>query len=181
MPSSPPDRRVTFSNVVNVRTDFDLLNRLLLGSLNESEAKFLKEFKQYAMKKADAWVLDTKLLDFIGGLLTHDTLQAEIRIRVMRLLSVCALRDDFHNLLQLDRRERFLMSYANRFDDLGVEEQKAVTMFFCNLFSHEKSTDWLFYSSTWSSEEEEEVTSNVKIVGKVAAYSLISYTPSLQV
>ena len=90
-----------------------------------------------------------------------------------------ALRVDFWSFLQMDRKDRYLMKYPNDFDNLTVEEQKAVALFMCNNFSSSKGADWLMYGSPWKVEENTE-TSNVKITSKVAAYSLVSYTPSLQ-
>lgn len=90
-----------------------------------------------------------------------------------------ALRVDFWSFLQMDRKDRHLMKYPNDFDNLTVEEQKAVALFLCNNFSSSKGADWLMYGSPWKVQEDVE-TSNVKITSKVAAYSLVSYTPSLQ-
>ena len=90
-----------------------------------------------------------------------------------------ALRVDFWSFLQMDRKDRHLMKYPNDFEDLTVEEQKAVALFLCNNFSSGKGADWLMYGSPWKVDEKEE-TSNVRITSKVAAYSLVSYTPSLQ-
>ena len=56
----------------------------------------------------------------------------------MRLLAVGALRQDFWSFLQMDRRDRHLMKYPNDFENLTVEEQKAVTLFLCNNFSSSK-------------------------------------------
>lgn len=42
-----------------------------------------------------------------------------------------------------------------------------------------KGTEWLFYTSPWKLEDGSEV-SNIKITSKVASFSLVSYTPSLQ-
>ena len=70
------------------------------------------------------------------------------------------------------------MRYSNDFEDLNVEEQKAVALFFVNNFSSAKSADWLMYGSPWKLDENGE-TSNVRITSKVAAFSLVSYTPSL--
>ncbi len=53
-----PERLVTFREVLNPRTDFDQLERLLSGQLNESESASLKDFKLYILKGEDAWVLD---------------------------------------------------------------------------------------------------------------------------
>ena len=71
------------------------------------------------------------------------------------------------------------MKYPNDFEDLSVEEQKAVALFLCNNFSSGKGAEWLMYGSPWKIDEKRE-TSNVRITSKVAAYSLVSYTPSLQ-
>ena len=126
----------------------------------------------------------------------------------MRLLAAGALREDFWSFLQLDRKERFLMKYPDDFENITVEEQKAVALFLCNNFSSDKETfnknvfwshikvdegiflldvllsggqgaDWLLFGSPWQLEDGSE-TSNVRITSKVAAFSLVSYTPSLQ-
>ena len=56
----------------------------------------------------------------------------------MRLLAAGALREDFWSFLQLDRKERFLMKYPDDFENITVEEQKAVALFLCNNFSSGK-------------------------------------------
>ena len=56
-------------------------------------------------------------------------------LKVLRLLAAGALRHDFWSFLQLDRKERQLMKFPNDFDNLSVDEQKAVAMFLCNSFS----------------------------------------------
>ena len=66
-------------------------------------------------------------------------------LKVLRLLAAGALRQDFWSFLQLDRKERQLMKFPNDFDNLSVEEQKAVAMFLCNSFSSCKvalSPEW---------------------------------------
>ena len=45
--------------------------------------------------------------------------------------------------------------------------------------SNLQGTEWLLYVSPWKLDESSE-TSNIKIICKVAGYSLVSYTPSLQ-
>ena len=55
--------------------------------------------------------------------------------KVLRLLAAGALRHDFWSFLQLDRKDRQLMKFPNHFDNISVEEQKAVAMFLCNCFS----------------------------------------------
>jgi len=176
---SQGDTLITFKDTLNPKTDFDQLARLLDGSLDEKEKQCLTDLKEYLVKKEDAWILDQKLLNFIGGLLEHRSLNSEIRVKLLRLMAAGALRVDFWSFLQMDRKDRYLMKYPNDFDNLTVEEQKAVALFMCNNFSSSKGADWLMYGSPWKVEENTE-TSNVKITSKVAAYSLVSYTPSLQ-
>ena len=153
--------------------------------------------REYVIKGEDSWILDTKLVNFIGALLEHRSLNPDIRAKLVRLLAAGALRDDFWSFLQMDRKDRHLMKFPQDFENLTVEEQKAVTLFLCNNFSSPKvqkkearhkqpkfiiefkGTDWLFYTSTWRLEDNTEV-SNIKITSKVASFSLVSYTPSLQ-
>ena len=47
------------------------------------------------------------------------------------------------------------------------------------LLSGGQGADWLLFGSPWQLEDGSE-TSNVRITSKVAAFSLVSYTPSLQ-
>jgi len=176
---SQGDQLITFKDTLNPKTDFDQLARLLDGSLDEKEKQCLTDLKEYLVKKEDSWILDQKLLNFIGGLLEHRSLNSEIRVKLLRLMAAGALRVDFWSFLQMDRKDRYLMKYPNDFENLTVEEQKAVALFLCNNFSSSKGADWLMYGSPWKVEEDVE-TSNVKITSKVAAYSLVSYTPSLQ-
>ena len=65
------DKFITFKDALNPKSDYDQLCRLLKGSLDDKENMCLSDLKGYLIKKEDAWVLDQKLLDFIGGLLEH--------------------------------------------------------------------------------------------------------------
>ena len=49
----------------------------------------------------------------------------------------------------------------------------------CNVVHSTQGTEWLLYSSIWKLDDGTEA-SNIKITCKVAGYSLVSYTPSLQ-
>ena len=94
--------------------------------------------REYIIKGEDSWILDTKLVNFIGALLEHRSLNPDIRAKLVRLLAAGALRDDFWSFLQMDRKDRHLMKYPHDFENLTVEEQKAVTLFLCNNFSSPK-------------------------------------------
>jgi len=177
--STNGDQLITFKDALNPRTDFDQLERMLGDTLDEKEKQSMKDLRQYLVKKEDAWLLDHHLIKCIGALLEHRSLNPDIRVKLLRLLAAGALRDDFWSFLQMDRKERQLMKYPNDFEDLSVEEQKAVALFLCNNFSSSKGAEWLLYGSPWPLDSGSE-TSNVKITSKVAAYSLVSYTPSLQ-
>lgn len=174
------EKLITFKDNLNPRTDFDQLSRLLDPQLDAEEKKCMADLKQYLVKKEEAWILDQKLLNFVGGLLENRSLDPTIRVKVMRLLAAGALRHDFWSFLQLDRKDRQLMKYPNDFDNLIVEEQKAVAMFLCNSFSsvkvnkcflflfhilivYSQAADWLLYGSPWKASDEEE-TSNVQVV-----------------
>jgi len=171
---------ITFPDTVNSRTDFDTLSRLLEATgLDKADKQCLSDLREYVIKGEDSWILDTKLVNFIGALLEHRSLNPDIRAKLVRLLAAGALREDFWSFLQMDRKDRHLMKFPQDFENLTVEEQKAVTLFLCNNFSSPKGTDWLFYTSTWRLEDNTEV-SNIKITSKVASFSLVSYTPSLQ-
>lgn len=176
--SSISDQIVLFHDALNARTDFNQLEKLLVN-LDDNEKNCLKDLKKYILQKEGAWLLDQQLLDFVSGLLMHRSLNPDIRVKVLRLLAAGAARQDFSSFLQMDRKNRSLMKFANLFDELSVEEQKGVALFLCNAFSSTKGSEWIMYGSTWKLSEDSE-TSNVRVAAKVAGFSLVSYTPSLQ-
>ena len=88
------------------------------------------------------------LLKFVGDVLNSSS--SETKIRLLRVLAVCALKDTFVTLLHHDRQRRHLMNYANNFSDLSLNEQKAVAIFICNLFSHHQTQSWVLYFSEWA-------------------------------
>ena len=45
------------------------------------------------LDKEDAWVLDKALLGFVGDVLK--SISAETKVRIMRVLAVCALKESF--------------------------------------------------------------------------------------
>ena len=86
------EKLITFRDNLNPRTDFDQLTKLLANSLDDKEKQCMADLKQYLVKKEEAWILDQKLLSFIGGLLEHRSLEPLIRVKVVRLLAAGALR-----------------------------------------------------------------------------------------
>ena len=123
------DSVITFPDTVNSRTDFETLSRLLEAmGLDKADKQCLSDLREeYVIKGGDSWVLevlDTKLVNFIGALPEHRSLNPDIRAKLVRLLAAGPLREDRH-----------LMKYTQVFENLTVEEQKAVTLFLCNNFS----------------------------------------------
>lgn len=53
----------------------------------------------------------------------------ELRVRLLKVLAVAALKDDVILILHQDRREHVFMNYANNFDRLSLEEQKSLALF----------------------------------------------------
>ena len=95
-----------------------------------------------------SWVLDEALLNFVGDVLNSQS--AETKVRLLRVLAVCSLKESFITFLNQDRQRRHLMNYANNFDELSLNEQKAVAIFICNLFSHIQTQNWALYFSEWA-------------------------------
>jgi hypothetical protein len=172
------DQVILYHEALSPRSDFGQLEKLLTN-LDEKEKESLKDLKKYLLQKEGAWLLDLQMLDFVSGLLEHRSLNPDIRVKMLRLLAAGASRQDFSSPLQMDRKNRSLMKFANLFDELSVEEQKGVALFLCNAFSSGKGSEWVMYGSTWMLNDDTE-TSNVRIASKVAGYSMVSYTPSLQ-
>ena len=65
------DQLLTFQKTINTRTDFDQLSRLLATNLDEKDKQCLSDLREYVIKNEDSWILDVKLLNFIGALLEH--------------------------------------------------------------------------------------------------------------
>ena len=65
------DQVITFPDTVNSRTDFEQLQRLLEASLDTQDKQCLADLREYIIKREDSWILDVKLLNFIGALLEH--------------------------------------------------------------------------------------------------------------
>jgi hypothetical protein len=176
--TSMNDQVILYHDALNPRSDFSQFEKLL-QNLDEKEKNSLKDLKKYLLQNEGAWLLDQQVLDFVSGILEHRSLNPDIRVKMLRLLAAGAARQDFSCFLQMDRKNRSLMKFSNLFDELCVEEQKGVALFMCNAFSSAKGSEWVMYGSTWNLNDDTE-TSNVRIASKVAGYSMVSYTPSLQ-
>lgn len=53
----------------------------------------------------------------------------EVRVKILNILAVAALKDDVILLLHSDRKEHVIMNYAYEIDRLSKEEQEALALF----------------------------------------------------
>ena len=65
------DQLIIYTDIINPRSDFDQLQRLLETSLDKQDKQCLSDLKENIIKKEDSWILDVKLLNFVGALLEH--------------------------------------------------------------------------------------------------------------
>ena len=65
------DQLIVFPDTINPRSDFDQLQKLLETSLDKQDKQCLADLKEYIIKKEDSWILDFKMINFIGALLEH--------------------------------------------------------------------------------------------------------------
>lgn len=60
----------------------------------------------------------------------NDTqLQTEVRVHIMNILAVAALKDDVILVLHQDRKDHVLMNYAFEIDRHSLPEQEAIALF----------------------------------------------------
>lgn len=186
---------ILFASSVDKRTEMSMLMQQIKKQWSDQDYKCCRDLQKYVLDKEDAWVLDRDLLAFVGDVLC--SISAETKVRLMRVLAVCALKESFVHFLHQDREKRHLMNYANKFDQLTLDEQKAVGLFICHLFANQQTQNWALYFSEWtagygddddSSEDEgdengdppSETTSNARITAKITRMCLQDLNPTLQ-
>ncbi|XP_063240536.1 uncharacterized protein LOC134541218 isoform X2 [Bacillus rossius redtenbacheri] len=163
---------IVFKDAVDVRVEFDALVGLIDGVLSSEEQRSLEELHQYMLEDEGSWALGDGFLNFVGRLLHDKSLQPEVRVRVLNVLALAALKDDVILLLHQDRREHVLMNYAHDVDRVTPEEQEALALFICNLFENLSSSEWLLYISEWQYCNAS--VSNIRVTTKVAVNALLS-------
>ena len=134
--------------VLDKQTEISMLVKQTKAQWSDEDLKRVKDLQKYTLDKEDSWVLDEALLNFVGDVLNSQS--AETKVRLLRVLAVCSLKESFITFLNQDRQRRHLMNYANNFDELSLNEQKAVAIFICNLFSHIQTQNWALYFSEWA-------------------------------
>ena len=143
---------------------------------NEHDLKCAKDLQKYLLHKEDnAWLLDDQIHTLISNLLKSG--QDEVKTRILRILALCALKDNFINFLNLDRKQRLIMTQASSFSDLNLAQQKAIAVLICNLFKHPKTSSYALYFSEWTLDNDK--YTNAQIVNEVAIKCIESHNPTL--
>jgi len=163
---------IVFKDAVDVHIEFDTLVGLIDGKLNDEEQQSLEELHQYMLQDEGSWALGDQFLVFVGRLLTDSSLAPEISVRCLNVLAAAALKDDVILMLHQDRKHHILMNYAHDVDRLPLAQQRALTLFICNLFENSGSSEWLMYISEWQFNNIS--ISNIRVTTKVAVNAILS-------
>ncbi|XP_023290129.1 uncharacterized protein LOC105694948 isoform X2 [Orussus abietinus] len=172
------DPPIVFRDLLDAQTEFDALSGLLEGKLTAEERTSLGELRQYVLEDEGSWALGDNFLAFVGRILYDDTLDTAVRVKLLSVLAVAALKDDVILLLHQDRREHVIMNYAFDIDRHPHEEQLPLALFLTNMFENPSSSEWLLYISEW--QHRNQSISNIRVTTKVAVHSLLSDSTELQ-
>ncbi|XP_077272873.1 uncharacterized protein LOC143903278 isoform X1 [Temnothorax americanus] len=177
------DPPIVFKDLVDVRTEYEGLVNALKGKLNEEEQRCLDELRQYVLEDEGSWALGDNFLNFVGRVLYDKSLDSDVRVKLLNVLSVAALKDDVILLLHQDRREHIIMTYAFDIDRHPPEEQLPLAQFLANMFENLSSSEWLLYISEWQHQDQNVSSniSNIRVTTKVAVHSLLSNSEDLQI
>ncbi|KAK0173739.1 hypothetical protein PV328_006890 [Microctonus aethiopoides] len=173
------DPPIVFKDSMDVAVEFEAFCNLLEGKLNDTERINLDELRQYVLENEGSWALGDNFLNFIGRILYDKSLVADVRVKLLNILAIAALKDDVILLLHQDRREHTIMNYAFDIDRHTVEEQLPLAQFMANMFENLSSSEWLLYISDWQHNNQN--ISNIRVTTKVAVHSLLSESSDLQV
>lgn len=172
------DPPIVYKDLIDVKAEFDALIGLIDGKLTPDEQRSTEELHQYMLGDEGSWALSDGFLDFVGRLLNDRDLPVEVRVRLLNILAMAALKDDVILVLHQDRKDHVLMNYAYEIDRLTPQEQEAIALFMVNMFENLSSSEWLLYISEWTYNNQQ--TSNIRVTTKVAVHSLLSDLPVLQ-
>uniref|UniRef100_V5GPH0 Desumoylating isopeptidase n=1 Tax=Anoplophora glabripennis TaxID=217634 RepID=V5GPH0_ANOGL len=172
------DPPIVYKELIDVKAEFDALIGLIDGKLSPEEQRSTEELHQYMLGDEGSWALSDGFLDFVGRLLNDRDLPVDVRVRLINILAMAALKDDVILVLHQDRKDHVLMNYAYEIDRLTPQEQEAIALFMVNMFENLSSSEWLLYISEWTYSNQQ--TSNIRVTTKVAVHSLLSDLPVLQ-
>ncbi|XP_030746960.1 uncharacterized protein LOC115875603 isoform X1 [Sitophilus oryzae] len=169
---------IVYKDLIDVKEEFDALIALIDGKLSPEEQKSTEELQQYMIGDEGSWALSDGFLDYINRLLNDKAFPTEVRVKLLNLLAMAALKDDVILVLHQDRKDHILMNFSFEIDRLSKEEQEAVALFMVNMFENLSSSEWLLYISEWQYNTQQ--ISNIRVTTKVAVHCLLSDNPVLQ-
>ncbi|XP_045478242.1 uncharacterized protein LOC123683323 isoform X2 [Harmonia axyridis] len=172
---NPP---IVFSDAIDVKAEFDALINLIDGKISTVEQGCMEELSVYMLEGEGCWALSDNFLTFVGRLFSDAVFPVEARVRMINILAAGALKSDIILLLHQDRRDHVLMNYAFGIDRLTLDEQQALSLLICNLFSNLSASEWLLYISEWNLNGQQ--TSNLRVTTKVSVHCLLSDDKVLQ-
>lgn len=180
-PKTPRDPPINYKDLMDVKTEYEALSAYLSKVGTEEDHQAMDELKQYVIDDEGSWALGDNFPSFISKWLNDDQpSNDDLRVKLLSVLSIAALKDDVILLLHQDRRDHVFMNYAHNIDRLPVTEQEALALFICNLFENSNSAEWLLYISEWTAPHTTSPLSNIRVTTKVAVTSLLSDRPALQ-
>ncbi|XP_044759727.1 uncharacterized protein LOC123317322 isoform X2 [Coccinella septempunctata] len=172
---NPP---IVFSDAVDVKAEFDALINLIDGKISTVEQGCMEELSVYMLEGEGCWALSDNFLTFVGRVFNDAVFPVEARVRMTNILAAGALKSDIILLLHQDRKDHVLMNYAFGIDRLSLEEQQALSLLICNLFSNMSASEWLLYISEWNLNGQQ--TSNLRVTTKVSVHCLLADDKVLQ-
>lgn len=60
------DPPIVFKDLLDVKTEYETLSKLLEGKLNEEERVCMSELRQYVIENDGSWALGDNFLNFVG-------------------------------------------------------------------------------------------------------------------
>lgn len=122
--------RLFVIDLLDVKSEYEALSAYLAKVGTEEDHQSLAELKQYVIDDEGSWALGDNFPGFISKWLNDDQpSNDDLRVKLLFVLSVAALKDDVILLLHQDRRDHVFMNYAHNIDRLPVTEQEALALF----------------------------------------------------
>ena len=171
------EKVILFHDIFDARTELKLIQDSLKDDKDLTSAKDLQRYLLGQTGDNAGWLLDDQIHSLVAKLL--DSKDELIKTRIIRILALCVLKDSFINFLNLDRKQRLIMTQASKFQDLNLGQQKALAVLICNLFKNSKTSSYALYFSQWTSLDNDKCYCNAQIVQDVAIKCLESHNSAL--
>ena len=115
------EKVILFHDIFDARTELKLIQDSLEDDKDLTSAKDLQRYLLGQTGDNAGWLLDDQIHSLVAKLL--DSKDELIKTRIIRILALCVLKDSFINFLNLDRKQRLIMTQASKFQDLNLGQQ----------------------------------------------------------